>query len=69
MEKFDYGYCPKCEVTLEPIWFKDIEFEPKSNIPTGRVKWAVNYLQCPCCLKKFTVDDSFDGEWFMELGG
>ena len=69
MEKFDYGYCPKCEVTLERIWFKDIEFEPKSNIPTGRVKWAVNYLQCPCCLKKFTVDDSFDGEWFMELGG
>ena len=38
----------------------------KSNIPTGRVKWAVNYLSCPCCLKKFTVDDSFDGDWFRE---
>ena len=67
--EFDYGYCPKCDAALEPIGFKDIEFEPKSNIPTGRVKWAVNYLQCPYCLKKFTVDDSFDGEWFTELGG
>jgi hypothetical protein len=66
MNEVDFGNCCECGTPLEPVWFKDIEFEPKSNIPTGRVKWAVNYLSCPCCLKKFTVDDSFDGDWFRE---
>ena len=38
MNEVDFGNCCECGTPLEPVWFKDIEFEPKSNIPTGRVK-------------------------------
>ena len=69
MSSVDFGNCCECNIPLEPVWFKDIEFQPNSNIPTGRVKLAVNYLFCPYCLKKFTVDDTFDGDWFYPQGG
>lgn len=66
MNDVDFGKCCECGTSLEANWFKDIEFKPKSNIPTGRRRWAVNYLYCPKCFKKFPVDDSFDGKWFYE---
>lgn len=61
----DFGECNKCGVKLKPIYF--IEEEEKlyegTYIKTGRVRKAVDYLICPYCLDKFTVDDSFDGPW------
>lgn len=61
-----YGICPDCEVELEPVWFTEEEY--KTNMfghqyKTGRKRRAVDYLVCPCCLKKSCVDDSFDGLW------
>lgn len=66
MYETEFGSCDNCKIPLEADWFKDIEFKPKSNIPTGRVRRTVNYLYCPQCLKKFPVDESFDGQWYYE---
>lgn len=66
MYNINFGNCSECGISLKAEWFKDIEFYSKSNIPTGRIRYAVNYLYCPCCLKHFCVDDSFDGNWYYE---
>lgn len=58
-----YGNCEKCNLPLNADWFIDKEFEPNSNILTGRIKYAVDYLYCPYCLKKYPIDDTFDGPW------
>ena len=60
-----YGYCSKCGADLEPVWFTEKEMKPAQGgmVFTGRTRRAVAYLECPDCLKKEVVDDSFDGPW------
>ena len=62
-----YGVCENCNEPLEPVWFTEEEtvVDNYSHMiyHTGRTRRAVDYLVCPCCLKKFCVDDSFDGPW------
>lgn len=61
-----YGQCEYCEVELEPIWFLEEEYETTRDgymIRTGRTRMAVSHLECPCCSKRYCVDDSFDGPW------
>lgn len=60
----DYGKCDRCGADLIPAdWFEDIEYHPKTMLPTGRVRWAVGYIVCPECGEKYCVDDTFDGPW------
>jgi hypothetical protein len=59
----DYGLCDVCQIPLQANTFIDKEFYPNSNTLTGRTRFAVNFLYCPCCGKKFVIDDSFDGNW------
>ena len=56
--KWKYGKCDLCNSDLLPKWFLEIDEE------TGKQRRAVDFLYCPCCLEHYTVDDSFDGEWF-----
>lgn len=60
-----YGNCSKCSVPLEPVWFTEEEYEVVNGImyKTGRKRRAVSHLECPCCLNREIVDDSFDGPW------
>lgn len=62
----DYGKCEcGCDLVVGEYGIEE-EFNPKSNTPTGRVRSIVGYLICPMCLKKFVVDDSFDGNWYYK---
>lgn len=58
----DYGICKHCGVNIEPII--SIVPEVKSlhgyTYLTGKVVRVVDYLQCPCCLRKECVDGSDD---------
>ena len=58
----DYGVCDICNEKLVPVWYTDYEYD-KNGFRTGRQRLDVNYLECPCCDKKFTVDDSFAMPW------
>lgn len=64
----EYGYCVECGHSLEAVFF--IEKEEKIcggvRILTGRVRKAVDYLYCPICGHKETVDDTFDEPWRYE---
>jgi hypothetical protein len=59
----DYGACDICGTPLQVAWFIDKEFYPNSNTPTGRTKFAIDFLYCPYCGKQIIVDDSFDKNW------
>jgi len=61
----DFGICDLCDVDLVPIWFTEEETKVTDGIMyrTGRKRRAVSHLTCPCCLRNFCVDDSFDGAW------
>lgn len=62
--KEPYGFCNVCETPLEVSeWFDEPEFN-KQGIPTGRYRRAANSLTCPCCMKNFCIDDSFDERYF-----
>lgn len=65
MKSNDYGICNECGVEYEPVWFTEEEYVTSGGIMvrTGRKRRAVDYLICPCCLKKQCVDDSYDGAW------
>ena len=67
MQHNKYGQCDICghDLVVEE-WFKEYEYEPKSNIPTGRVRRAASCLVCPNCLKHYPIDDTFDGNWYYE---
>ena len=63
MTKNNYGFCNECNTPLQPGECAILDEEVLSNgyyIGTGRQIFTVGYLVCPKCLKKFTVDDSFD---------
>jgi len=46
----DYGKCDRCGADLiSADWFEDIEYDSKTMLPTGRVRWAVGYIVCPEC--------------------
>ena len=57
----DYGEC-KCGRSLLPVWFTEEETEVVGGImtKTGRKRKSCSHLECPRCLKRFVVDDSFD---------
>ena len=57
-----YGNCPRCGSDLMPIWCNTEEFtiEDGRLTYTGRIKRVCSHLECPSCLKKVCVDDSFD---------
>ena len=60
----DYGKCDRCGADLTPAdWFEEKEYDSKTMIPTGRVRWAAGYIVCPECGMKYCVDDTFDGPW------
>ena len=42
--------------------YVDYEID-KKGVLTGRQRLDIGYLQCPCCLKKYCVDDSFATSW------
>lgn len=59
----DYGVCERCGTKLQVSeWFTEYEYDEK-GMPTGRTKKAVSSLICPCCLKNYCVDDTFDEPW------
>ena len=60
-----FGQCSDCNCELEAVWFEEEEIKMEYGllIKTGRKRNAVDYLVCPCCLNRYCVDDSFDGEW------
>lgn len=62
MRNARYGYCEKCNIALQPICFKEQEYDGY-GMKTGRVRTAVSHLVCPLCLESYIVDDSFDEEW------
>jgi len=62
-DTYKYGCCDDCGVELVPRWFKEKEYDSKTNCPTGRTRTAVDYLYCKSCLKKVCIDDTFDEEW------
>jgi hypothetical protein len=62
--------CSRCGGNMHKVWFK--EREMKIDIygrmsETGRVRDAVDYLECDECLLTECVDDSFDGGWHEEV--
>lgn len=64
-----YSDCKSCGVPLEPVWFREKEITPQTGsrfyypTETGRTKKSCSHLECPNCLRKECVDDSFDGPW------
>lgn len=60
-----YGVCEECQTPLEPVWFTEDQYVIIGGYrcKTGRQRTACSHLICPCCLKKYVVDDSFDGPW------
>lgn len=61
-----YGICNKCGSQLFPVWFieKETKIVKGSLIYTGKKRKACSHLECPTCLKKECIDDTFDGEWY-----
>lgn len=60
----NYGECDRCGAHLMPAdWFEEKEYDSNTMLPTGRIRWAVGYIVCPECGKKYCVDDTFDGKW------
>lgn len=63
----DYGQCTRCRTdlivgdsaTIDESKIVDGKVDGKL-IYTGKKIFMIGYLQCPYCLKKYTVDDSFD---------
>jgi len=59
----NYGKCIRCETNLIPGDIAILDEEKISNrmlLKTGKKIRTIGYLICPYCLKKYTVDDSFD---------
>lgn len=63
----DTGICPRCKEALEKVLFTEeeeiLDKDIHAYIKTGRKRINVNYLECPNCGHRETVDDSFAGPW------
>ena len=61
-----YGECLRCGSELIPIWCSKEEFEVNDGrlTYTGKTRRVCSHLECPSCLKKHCVDDTFDDEWY-----
>ena len=58
-----YGTC-SCGGQLDVTeWYTESEYD-RHGIKTGRVRTAASSLYCTSCLKKYCIDDSFDGPWY-----
>lgn len=68
MRDTNYGNCERCKTPLKAETFWDKEYDKKGR-PTGRIRRAVGVLYCPNCMKKYCVDDTFDGPWHYPSGG
>lgn len=58
-----YGKCERCGTNLTPGETAIVDEEKIYNgkrIKTGKKIYIIGYLECPHCLKKYTIDDSFD---------
>lgn len=57
--------CYDCGTEMESIWFEEKEYRyvQGMQIPTGRKRMAVSYLECPNCFNTQCVDDSLDQPW------
>lgn len=58
----DYGQCGFCRTPLTPVWFTEQQRDA-AGIKTGLVRRACSYLLCEECGARYTVDETFDGEW------
>lgn len=57
--------CPVCGSPVLPVWFLEEEWDYKNNMPTGRKRKAVDYLECTGCGRKKVVNaDYLAGPWF-----
>lgn len=65
-EYIGYGKCDRCNCDLMAEMFWDKERDNR-GILTGRIRHSVGVLYCPQCLKRYCVDDSFDGPWFYPI--
>lgn len=56
--------CPRCRTRMEPMWSVVQEMvynsDYKTYIKSSRFIKTIDYLECPVCLIKEAVDDSFD---------
>lgn len=60
-----FGKCVNCDTEMIPIWFKEDEYIINNGrrIKSGRTRTACSHLECPICLNKECVDDTFDMPW------
>ena len=59
----DYGQCTRCGTDLiasDSATIDESKIVDGKLIYTGKKIFIIGYLQCPYCLKKYAVDDSFD---------
>ena len=59
----NYGKCDRCGTNLiagDHATIDEIKIVDGRLYHTGKKISMIGYLQCPYCLKKFTIDDSFD---------
>lgn len=68
MRNRNYGNCDYCGTPLEAELFWEEERNEQGHL-TGRIRRAVGMLYCPHCMKKYCIDDTFDGSWFYPSGG
>ena len=58
-----YGQCTRCGTNLiagDSAVVDESKIVDGRLIYTGKKIFMIGYLQCPYCLKKYTIDDSFD---------
>ena len=59
----DYGQCIRCGTDLivgDSAIVDETKIVDGRLIYTGKKIFMIGYLQCPYCLKKYAIDDSFD---------
>lgn len=56
-----FGKC-QCGTELDAVWFTEKE-KNSHGLPTGRVRRAVDFLECPHCGKRYQIDSCYDEPW------
>ena len=52
----------QCGTELDAVWFTEKE-KNSHGLPTGRVRRAVDFLECPHCGKRYQIDSCYDEPW------